>query len=1192
MFKCEKCGREIPEDRECPCRTSLWDAALGLFALWLASVLLTGAILKGQNTGVVSPQIGKAPINFSASPSTIPNTVGAALPASCSTGQTYFLTSATLGKNIYGCASGAWYLQGGSGGAGGCSTTGSSILYGDGAGGCANVTVGSNLTFAGGTLSASASSSFTCQGVTPSGGAVSLSLTGTVNCNTMTIVVATAITLPNSPPSDGPYLVQITNSGPVANPAISWVGTQTGLCTSIDSSSSNAITNILLWNVSSTWFGPASCDSATAAPLSPYQIPVASVNGPFVASSITDNAVVVATTEPFSSATVGTFTDTVWSSAAAGSTNSASAQTVYQLVNPTHYAANGSTGAVIVPPGSTVQGANGLFGGIITNATGTNAIAVQGFAYANVTGSSVWGGNFLAQSLPGLAVGATMKGIEVDVDSFNANDTPVGILVVGASANGSSRGTAYQVSALGASLTWLQGFSCVDGASSTCVAIGAQTTANNVSSQILQFGSRDSGAANHYAQFYTSPNGTVVIKPDAVNNANTLQISPTAVVISPVISNPKILGISSGGATITSGLSGAVSYTYMIPSTAANDTFCLVTLANCGGGGGSIFSSYQFGVQMAITGAGNYIQTTYPNIFTLSQTGSGTAGSPYVDSITLASQTQNYFFAAPNGFSGTPSFRAIVVADVPTLNQNTTGYAAALAGGAAGSLPYQTSANATTFLASTGYSILGSGATNPIWVTPGANSQCLMSGASSYATTIPSFQTCPAGSLSSLTAATTSNTILNGNNPQTWKWAQTTVSQAAMTFTESAASTGSGDILVQIGTFGSSTAIPLVVYNVLTGSQTLPALEIIPSWNTTGVVDAALLINPTNIASGTGSLLIDAQLGGTSQWKADKAGNSTQLGTSTAIGFVGSGSNAYLNLPSNTSHTSAVISGTYTSGGSITGTNSQTCTVTFTAPAGGTAASGTVALTGTNTIAGGTSLTISVNGSNYTSAPTAATLGNGTATCSGTATVSTTLGTGVGDLWNNNGVLTFDPTTAGTTTQVVQETTTDTTTTHVLHATATGGTGTFSAIATGDLPGSGSTTVSGQTCTLGSSCSIPRGISFSIGDPNGSALSTGSTYTDYVTVPFACTIAAYNLLVDAGTITVKFLKVATGTAIPTLGSNSISTSGVSISSGTAIHSTTVTDFTTTAVSANDIMAMQITAVSTAKFVNGVLQCNQ
>jgi len=46
-----------------------------------------------------------------------------------------------------------------------------------------------------------------------------------------------------------------------------------------------------------------------------------------------------------------------------------------------------------------------------------------------------------------------------------------------------------------------------------------------------------------------------------------------------------------------------------------------------------------------------------------------------------ASKTANYFLAAPNGSAGSPTFRAMVAADVPTLNQNTTGSAATLTTG-------------------------------------------------------------------------------------------------------------------------------------------------------------------------------------------------------------------------------------------------------------------------------------------------------------------------------------------------------------------------------------------------------------------------------------------------------------------------------------------------------------------------------
>lgn len=53
----------------------------------------------------------------------------------------------------------------------------------------------------------------------------------------------------------------------------------------------------------------------------------------------------------------------------------------------------------------------------------------------------------------------------------------------------------------------------------------------------------------------------------------------------------------------------------------------------------------------------------------------------------------------------------------PTFNQNTTGYAAGLAGGAAGSIPYQSTTNATTFLAAgTDGQILSLAAGLPVWI--------------------------------------------------------------------------------------------------------------------------------------------------------------------------------------------------------------------------------------------------------------------------------------------------------------------------------------------------------------------------------------------------------------------------------------------------------------------------------------------
>jgi hypothetical protein len=88
---------------------------------------------------------------------------------------------------------------------------------------------------------------------------------------------------------------------------------------------------------------------------------------------------------------------------------------------------------------------------------------------------------------------------------------------------------------------------------------------------------------------------------------------------------------------------------------------------------------------------------------------------------------------------------------------------------------------------------------------------------------------------------------------------------------------------------------------------------------------------------------------------------------------------------------SGVSSGKYTSGGSITGSAGQTCSMAFIGGRG-TGAMATVALTGTNTIAASSALAITANGNGYTSTPARATLGNGTATCSGTAVVNTIVG--------------------------------------------------------------------------------------------------------------------------------------------------------------------------------------------------------
>lgn len=96
--------------------------------------------------------------------------------------------------------------------------------------------------------------------------------------------------------------------------------------------------------------------------------------------------------------------------------------------------------------------------------------------------------------------------------------------------------------------------------------------------------------------------------------------------------------------------------------------------------------------------------------------------SGYGDTLNpYASKTANFVLAAPNGSAGVPTFRAVVAADIPTLNQSTTGNATSatnLAGGSNGTIPYQSASGTTQMLAvgTAGQLLQTNGAGAPSWV--------------------------------------------------------------------------------------------------------------------------------------------------------------------------------------------------------------------------------------------------------------------------------------------------------------------------------------------------------------------------------------------------------------------------------------------------------------------------------------------
>ena len=80
-----------------------------------------------------------------------------------------------------------------------------------------------------------------------------------------------------------------------------------------------------------------------------------------------------------------------------------------------------------------------------------------------------------------------------------------------------------------------------------------------------------------------------------------------------------------------------------------------------------------------------------------------------------ASKTANFVLAAPNGSAGVPTFRAVVAADIPTLNQNTTGTASnvtgtvAIANGGTGETTRQNAMDALAGAVTSGSYLRGNG---------------------------------------------------------------------------------------------------------------------------------------------------------------------------------------------------------------------------------------------------------------------------------------------------------------------------------------------------------------------------------------------------------------------------------------------------------------------------------------------------
>lgn len=388
---------------------------------------------------------------------------------------------------------------------------------------------------------------------------------------------------------------------------------------------------------------------------------------------------------------------TVYASSSSGSAVDLAAGTkdVY-VVYPANRSVNLNESGNVTALGTVSSGVwNGTTVGLAYGGTGqtTAQAAINSLAGAVTSG----------QYLRGNGTNVVMSAIQAaDVPTLNQNTTGSAGSVVNAvtfnnGGAGDASGTSFNGSAartishntLGASPlagsssltttgtvtsgTWSASFGAVSGANLTNLTAGNLT--GTIPSAVLGNSSLHVGTTSIALNRGSANQGLTGITSIAMPGASsgTITITPAAAAGTTALTIP-----ANSGSFVTTGDTGTVTNT-MLAGSIAN-----AKLAN---------SSVTINGTSVSLGGSITVTATATNALTISSPLSGTSyngssavsiglASGYGDTQNpYASKTANFFLAAPNGTAGAPTFRAIVAADVPTLNQNTTGSAATLTTG-------------------------------------------------------------------------------------------------------------------------------------------------------------------------------------------------------------------------------------------------------------------------------------------------------------------------------------------------------------------------------------------------------------------------------------------------------------------------------------------------------------------------------
>jgi hypothetical protein len=232
------------------------------------------------------------------------------------------------------------------------------------------------------------------------------------------------------------------------------------------------------------------------------------------AAAITDNASILAASEPVQITTPGVFTNTQYNFSNVSLVNACSPHTEFQAAQGAQNATDAVTGCILVGgSGSTVWNGNGVAGYCQNSSTTTNCVGVYGQGRGIASGTKNWGGNVLVQDAVGVSV-AQNVGMEVDVNTYGTPVNQYGIVLTGNMGSGTVPANAVGFWLTPTTGQYPIGFKCEDAKTTgRCYYVGKATLTAGSASQQIVFRNSDASNNPHDSEIQSDNSGDLQMLP-------------------------------------------------------------------------------------------------------------------------------------------------------------------------------------------------------------------------------------------------------------------------------------------------------------------------------------------------------------------------------------------------------------------------------------------------------------------------------------------------------------------------------------------------------------------------------------------------------------------------------------------------------------------------------------------------------